>query len=115
MQINIKRIYDEANRTDGARILADRLWPRGIKKEAAKIVFWARDIAPSNELRRWYNHDRSKWPEFKKRYFVELDTNSEGIALLRKHLGNKATFLFSSKELERNSATALKEYVEKRK
>ena len=113
MRIHIKRIYDKANRTDGTRILVDRLWPRGIRKEAAEIVFWAKDVAPSNELRRWYNHDHSKWRAFKKRYFAELEANPEGIAELKKHLGKKVTFLFSSKELKLNNAAALKEYFEK--
>jgi uncharacterized protein YeaO (DUF488 family) len=114
MKIHIKRIYEESGSGDGARILVDRLWPRGISKEAAEIVSWARDIAPSNELRRWYNHEHSSWTGFKKRYFAELDANPEGVALLQKNLDKKVTFLFSSRERKLNNAAALKEYVEAR-
>ncbi len=115
MRIRIKRIYDEATQADGTRILVDRLWPRGIKKEAARIVFWAKDVAPSNELRRWYNHEPPKWSEFKNRYFAELDANPQGVAALRAHLSEEVTFLFSSKELKLNNAEALREYLETRR
>ena len=114
MKIHIKRIYEASGPGDGARILVDRLWPRGISKEAAEIVFWARDVAPSNELRRWYSHEHSRWAGFKKRYFAELDANPEGVALLQKNLDKKVTFLFSSRERKLNNAEALKEYVEAR-
>lgn len=114
MQIRIKRIYAEPEPGDGTRILVDRLWPRGIKKEAARLAYWARDIAPSNELRRWYNHEPAKWSEFRERYFAELDANPEGIAALREQLSETVTFLFSSKELSLNNAAALKEYTESR-
>ena len=113
MNIYTKRVYDDAQKSDGTRILVDRLWPRGIKKEKAKIKFWAKDVAPSNELRKWYNHEPSKWEEFKTRYFKELDHNDVAISELLEHCDTKVvTFIFSSKEMELNNAAALKEYLE---
>jgi len=75
--IKIKRVYDPPEGGDGYRILVDRLWPRGINKNKAKIDLWLRDIAPSNELRTWFGHDPNKWEEFKSRYFEELDTSRD--------------------------------------
>jgi len=94
----------------------DRLWPRGLSKEKTAVDYWARDVAPSSELRRWYGHAPEKWPEFKRRYFAELDTNGEGVAQLRNALGRGgATLLFGSAELRLNNAAALKEYLESRR
>ena len=113
MRIGTKRIYEKSTRADGRRILIDRLWPRGISKDAAQIYFWARSVAPSNELRQWYRHDPSKWDEFRRRYFAELDANPEGLAELREHLGSGTiTLLFASQEVQLNNATALREYLE---
>ncbi len=115
MKIQIKRIYEPIGDNDGQRILIDRLWPRGIKKETLALTFWAKGIAPSNELRKWYSHDPEKWNEFKAKYFAELDKNPDGLNELRKHLkGNTVTFVFSSKELKLNNAYALQEYIETR-
>ena len=112
MKIRIKRAYDIPNDDDGYRILVDRLWPRGISKEKAKIDFWPKDLSPSTELRRWYGHDPKKWNEFKSRYFAELDGNIE---LLDELLGyvhkGTVTFIYSSKEQRLNNAVALKEYL----
>lgn len=114
MRIRTKRVYDAAARGDGRRILVDRLWPRGLSRTGAKVDFWARAAAPSNALRQWYQHDHDKWPEFRKRYFAELDGNPAGVAELRAHLGTgPVTFLFSSRETELNNATALREYLER--
>lgn len=113
MPIRIKRVYEEAAQTDGRRILVDRLWPRGISKARAAIEFWAKDVAPSNDLRRWYGHAPEKWPEFKRRYFVELDANRQGVAQLRHAMGRGiVTLLFGSTETRLNNAAALKEYLE---
>ena len=112
MNILIKRVYDEPNSNDGLRILVDRLWPRGLTKEKARIDIWLKSIAPSNELRKWYQHEVQKWPEFKKRYFAELDTDTAAVNELLSHIRKgKVTFLYSSRESELNNAVALKEYV----
>ncbi len=116
MPIRIKRVYEGAERTDGRRLLVDRLWPRGLSKEKAAVDFWAKDVAPSNELRRWYGHAPEKWPEFKRRYFAELDANGESVAQLRREMGRgSVTLLFGSTETQLNNAVALKEYLESRR
>ncbi|QXJ29249.1 DUF488 family protein [Saccharolobus shibatae B12] len=112
MMIKIKRVYDPIEKDDGIRILVDRLWPRGIGKN--KVDLWLKDIAPSDELRRWYGHDASKWDEFKRKYFEELDANPKMsilLQLIRK--GENITLLYASKS-PYNNAIALKEYLEKK-
>jgi len=112
VELRTKRIYEEPLSSDGRRVLIDRLWPRGVSKEAARIDFWAKAVAPSNELRRWYQHDPPKWAEFRTRYFAELDSNPEGVSELRAQLGaGPATLIFSSKEEHLNNASALCEYL----
>lgn len=112
MRIRTKRVYEPQASSDGRRILVDRLWPRGVAKAAAGIHFWAKAVAPSHELRRWYQHAPAKWPEFRRRYFAELDANPAGVAELRDHLGRGVvTLLFGSKEMMLNNATALAEYL----
>jgi uncharacterized protein YeaO (DUF488 family) len=110
--VKVKRIYDPSSRADGKRILVDRLWPRGLKKEEAGIDEWLKEISPSNELRQWYSHDPAKWTEFKDRYRKELAPHADLIQRLKAE-GKKrtVTLLFSSKELERNNAVALKEIL----
>ena len=94
--IKIKRIYDPVSKDDGKRILVDRLWPRGLKKEKAVIDEWLKDIAPSDELRKWFSHDPSKWEEFKKRYRKELEDRQETIRDLRTEARRKTvTLLFA--------------------
>jgi uncharacterized protein YeaO (DUF488 family) len=113
--ITIKRIYDPVSEDDGKRILVDRLWPRGVKKEKAAIDEWLKDIAPSDELRKWFSHDSSKWQEFKNRYKMELKgkDKSEFIEHLRKIARKgKITLLFSAKDIVHNNAVALKELLE---
>jgi uncharacterized protein YeaO (DUF488 family) len=106
--IEIKRIYEAPEKTDGFRILIDRLWPRGIKKVDAAIDLWLKEIAPSDALRKWFNHDAEKWPEFQKRYTNELEDKQDLIDLIReKSKQQKVTLLFSSKEMEHNNAVAL--------
>jgi uncharacterized protein YeaO (DUF488 family) len=113
MEIKIKRAYESPSDSDGCRILVDRLWPRGISKEKAKIDFWPKELAPSTELRHWYGHDPEKWSEFKSRYFAELDANPELVKELLEYVRKGAvTFVYSSKEQRLNNAVALKEYVE---
>ena len=115
MTIHIKRAYEKPASNDGQRILVDRLWPRGISKDAAKIDFWPKEIAPSNELRKWYGHEPEKWEEFKKKYFAELDAIPEKVQELLDYVQKgTVTFVYSSKEERINNAVALKEYVEAR-
>jgi uncharacterized protein YeaO (DUF488 family) len=111
--LRTKRAYAAPSESDGRRILVDRLWPRGLTKAKARIDTWARAIAPSDALRKWYQHDTEKWPEFKRRYFAELVANAEGVAALREHLGVDATLVFGSREEKLNNATALLEYLAK--
>ncbi|HSD30290.1 MAG TPA: DUF488 family protein [Gemmatimonadales bacterium] len=112
MRVRTKRIYEPLDSADGRRILIDRLWPRGLTKTAARIDYWAKAIAPSTQLRRWYGHDPAKWKEFRRRYFAELDANPVGLADLRRHLGRgTVTLLYSSREERLNNATALREYL----
>ncbi len=111
--IKTKRVYDKYENSDGKRILVDRLWPRGIKKEEARIDEWLKDIAPSNSLRKWYSHDPEKWNEFKKKYYSELRDKKELLQSLIKKGEKNITLVYSSKELKYNNATALKEYLEK--
>ena len=113
MPIRVKRVHEPRAPQDGRRVLVDRLWPRGLKKAEAKIDDWSKDLAPSNDLRKWYGHDPEKWPQFKRRYFRELDSNADAVqSLLEIVRGKKVTFLFGSKEERLNNAVALKEYVE---
>ena len=113
MKIETKRIYAEPAPSDGTRILVDRLWPRGVSKDKARIDHWARAAAPSHELRKWYRHEPDKWDEFRNRYFSELDGNQAALAELAPQLGDgTVTLVFSSKEEELNNASALKEYLE---
>ena len=113
MTIRVKRVYEPPSAGDGRRILVDRLWPRGVAREDARLYYWAREIAPSDALRQWYGHEPDKWEDFKSRYFAELDANPDGFAELLRQMGEgTVTFLFSSKEPRLNNAFALKEYVE---
>jgi len=111
--VKVKRVYDPASPGDGRRILVDRLWPRGIRKEDAAIDEWPKDIAPSNELRKWYSHDPAKWGEFRKRYKAELKDKAGVIERLRQESKKRTvTLLYSSKETKLNNAVALKEFIE---
>ena len=108
--ISIKRVYDQSSKDDGFRILVDRLWPRGLKKEKAGVDLWLKDVAPSDELRKWFSHDAQKWVEFKKRYFTELDGKSEIVGRIDGGGGN-VTLLYGAKDDEHNNAVALREYI----
>ncbi len=110
--VKIKRIYDPASRADGRRIYIDRLWPRGMKKEDAKMDEWLKELSPSDTLRKWFAHDPSKYVEFKRRYIKELRQQEETIAKLRKEARKETiTLLFSAKDTEHNNATVLKEVL----
>jgi uncharacterized protein YeaO (DUF488 family) len=112
--IQVKRVYDPPDAKDGARFLVERLWPRGVKKEALLMQDWLKDVAPSGELRRWFSHDPAKWREFQRRYFKELDGHREvWQPLLQAARRRNVTLLYSARDTEHNNAVALKEYLEK--
>jgi uncharacterized protein YeaO (DUF488 family) len=107
--IRVKRVYEEPAKEDGYRILVDRLWPRGLTKERARVDLWIKEIAPSDALRKWYGHEPEKWPEFEKRYRAELAKKKELLAeieRLEKEHG-KVTLLFGRKDEKQNQAVVL--------
>ncbi len=108
MKIEIKRVYEKPGKEDGFRILVDRLWPRGLTKEKAKVDLWLKEIAPSTELRKWFAHDPEKWKEFKKRYLAELKENKEPVLQLKDKIkqGN-VTLVYAAKDETHNEAQAL--------
>ncbi|WP_212785923.1 DUF488 domain-containing protein [Ferrigenium kumadai] len=113
MKLHIKRAYDAPEKADGTRILVDRLWPRGLGRDKAAIDLWLKDVAPSTELRQWYAHEPERWPEFRRRYFAELDRHPEVVAELRAALGKgSATLLYAAKDTEHSNAQALLEYLQ---
>jgi uncharacterized protein YeaO (DUF488 family) len=113
MAVRTKRIYESPSPSDGLRILVDRLWPRGMKKEDANLDRWDRELAPSNDLRKEFGHDHSRWDEFKVRYFAELDANPEPVKQLRGEARKgTVTLLFAARDTEKNNAVALKEYLQ---
>src|SRR4051812_45333799 len=115
MSFKIKRAYEKPARTDGVRVLVDRLWPRGVSKAEAKLDQWCKEIAPSTALRKWFGHDPARWVEFKQRYFAELEAQSEALGELRKLAqGKTVTLVFGAKDPEHSQAAALKEYLETR-
>jgi uncharacterized protein YeaO (DUF488 family) len=113
--IRVKRVYDAADVGDGTRILVDRLWPRGLSKERAAVDLWFKDVAPSDELRRWFGHNPERWTEFKKRYHRELESRSAPLKELRAPgRSDVITLLFAASDTDHNNAVALREYLEKR-
>ena len=111
-EILLKRAYDPPHPDDGVRILVERLWPRGVSREAAALDHWVKDVAPSPELRKWYGHAPDKWPEFQERYRDELDGNTDAVAELRSICASgTVTFVFAAKDEIRNSATVLRAYL----
>jgi uncharacterized protein YeaO (DUF488 family) len=111
-KIRIKRAYDPPSRADGSRILVDRLWPRGLRKVDAAIDQWLRDVAPSDGLRRWFNHDPERWSEFRRRYRAELSKNRAPVSELRKlACGKRVTLLYAARDEERNNAVVLREVI----
>ena len=114
MNVKLKRVYDKPEAGDGVRILVERLWPRGLSKEEAKVDIWLKDVAPSPHLRKWFSHDPAKWEEFRRRYYRELDQNRDAVkGLLEITKVRGATFVYGSREKKYNSALALKSYIEK--
>ncbi len=114
MMIKLKRIYDKASKTDGFRVLVDRLWPRGVSKQKAALDLWLKDIAPSDNLRKWFGHDPKKWTAFQKKYRVEIAANKEAFNQLKEVVKNKrgVTLLYAAKDEEHNEAVVLKDLLE---
>jgi uncharacterized protein YeaO (DUF488 family) len=110
--IRIKRVYDPPDHADGTRFLVERLWPRGMKKEALHLDGWLKEVAPSDALRRWFGHDPAKWEEFQGRYFAELeDKPAAWQPILEAARQGNVTLLYSARDTERNNAVALKAYL----
>ena len=111
--LKLKRVYDPCAKADGMRVLVDRLWPRGMKKEEAGVDLWLKEIAPSDALRKWFSHDPDKWQEFKKRYKKELEDGQDVIEDLKKAAQKETvTLLYAAKDTERNNAVVLKAIIE---
>ena len=112
MKVRIKRVYEKPAKADGRRILVDRLWPRGMKKEDAKIDLWMKEIAPTTELRKWFSHDRAKWKAFREKYTSELKKNKEQVDLIKEEIRKgMVTLVYAAKDEECNAAIVLQEYL----
>lgn len=113
MSVQLKRAYESQSESDGYRVLVDRLWPRGVSKQDAKIDLWLKEIAPSNDLRKWFGHDPAKWDEFRKRYAQELDNSPEIVKQLSNLVEEQpVTLIYGAKNEQFNQAVALKEYLD---
>ena len=111
--IQLKRAYTPAEKTDGWRILVDKLWPRGVKKQDADFNSWHKEIAPTDSLRKWFNHDQDKWPEFQKKYSTELSQNEQALDELIKEVKQHTvvTFIFAARDEAHNNAVVLREVI----
>lgn len=115
MKVLVKRIYEPAGKSDGFRVLVDRLWPRGMSKENAKLDLWLPDIGPSTKLRQWFNHDPARWEEFRHRYHAELKDKKDLVAELKgRAKQGTVTLLYSAKDDEHNQAVVLRSYLIRR-
>jgi uncharacterized protein YeaO (DUF488 family) len=113
MMLKLKRVYDDVSRQDGKRILVDGIWPRGIKKEELEHDEWMKEIAPSSELRKWFDHDPDKWDEFKKKYKKKLDDHKDDLKKIKDDSdGHNVTLLYAAKDEAHNQAVVIKEYIE---
>ena len=111
--IQLKRAYEDASASDGARFLVERLWPRGVKKQNLKLEGWLKDVAPSSELRRWFGHDPEKWGEFRRRYVRELEQHADSWQpLLARARRGGVTLVYSTHDTEHNNAVVLKYFLE---
>ncbi|RMG35989.1 MAG: DUF488 domain-containing protein [Planctomycetota bacterium] len=115
LPVRTKRIYDPVAEDDGCRVLVERLWPRGLSKEKARVDVWLKDIAPSTALRKWFGHDPAKWEEFQRRYEAELAERGEAVEqLLELTRQGPVTLVYAASDTEHNSAVVLKRFLEKR-
>jgi uncharacterized protein YeaO (DUF488 family) len=113
MMMKLKRAYEPESRSDGTRLLVERLWPRGLSKARLRIDAWLKDVGPSTALRQWFSHDPDKWPTFRARYFRELDSRPDAwrpiVSAARR---GTVTLVYSSRDTEHNNAVALKDYLQ---
>lgn len=111
--IHLKRVYDPPSKDDGFRVLVDRVWPRGVSKEAAAVDLWIKDVGPSTTLRKWFGHEPERWPEFRQRYLAELRGREADIVALRQQARKgRLTLVYGARDTERNQAVVLKEVLE---
>ena len=116
LEIGSKRIYDPVAPADGTRVLVDRVWPRGVRKDQTKIAVWLKEIAPSTALRQWFGHRPERWKGFLDRYARELDRNQSAVARLRELMRDgRVTLLFAARDPDHNNAVALARYLRSRK
>lgn len=115
MKVSVKRVYDPWSAQDGYRVLVDRLWPRGISKDSARIDLWMKEIAPSTALRQWFNHDVLKWNEFRKRYDAELSGNIQVVRDFYEKVKDEetVTLVYGAKDMEHNQAIVLRDFLRK--
>lgn len=114
--IQIKRAYDQSSKTDGQRILVERLWPRGVTKEKADLDLWLKELAPSPQLRKWFGHDPKRWEQFQQKYRKELKDHPDEVELLRrKAKQGRVTLVYAAKDEEHNGALVLKDYLDQKK
>jgi len=111
--IKLKRIYEKPEKSDGLRILVDRLWPRGMSKKKAAVGLWLKDIAPSNSLRKWFGHDPKKWPAFQKKYKAEILANKELFSQLKQITKKRKniTLLYAARDEQHNEAVVIKDLL----
>ncbi len=113
IRLKLKRVYEPVEEADGTRFLVERLWPRGVSKEAARLEGWLKEVAPSPELRKWYGHDPAKWREFRRRYLAELAGASDALAPLRAAARKgTVTLVFAARDPQQSSARVLKDFLE---
>jgi uncharacterized protein YeaO (DUF488 family) len=114
VQIWTRRIYEPPSGRDGRRVLVDRIWPRGVSKEDARLDDWLRDVAPSDELRHWFGHDPARWDGFRERYFAELDAHPDAVRPLQEAARDgRLTLLYGARDTDHNNAVALRDYLRK--
>ena len=113
--IEVKRAYEPATRDDGARVLVERIWPRGVRKTRLRLDAWLKDLAPSTELRQWFGHDPKRWPEFRRRYYAALRAHPDTWrALLTAARRGRVTLVYAARDVARNGAVALKAFLDRR-
>lgn len=111
-ELRIKRVYEPAEAGDGARVLVDRVWPRGVTKAAAALTLWLKDVAPSTALRKWFGHEPERWEEFRRRYHAELAQDEAALGELRElRQKGRVTLLYGAHDTEHNQAVALRDYL----